>query len=149
MEYFLFSLPSVPDKLRCMDNVSRCEVMRGEEVRRVWRTSQPSQPSSPARHHPTTSSPPSVRILLSLSRNSWSPRPVPSVSINLRDQHIFSSYVMAGMVTTRVVGWPWSVQTNILPPLLPVIIRHYATPSASSSSLSLSKQLSAELGEVR
>ena len=62
------SLPSVPDKLRCMDNVLRCEVMRGEEVRGVWRTSEPSEQSSLARHHP----PPSVRILLSQSLSSLS-----------------------------------------------------------------------------
>ena len=75
--------------------------MIGEEARGVWRTSEPSEHSSLARHHQSGY----FSLSLSpLSRNSSSPRPVPSVSINLRDQHIFSSYVKAGMVATRVVG---------------------------------------------
>ena len=137
MEYFLFSLPSVPDKLRCMDNVLRCELMRGEEVRRVWRTSRPSQssqPSSPApQHHQSQPG------YLTLSLVTLRP---PGQSCRCQHKSQRSAYFLQ-----LCDGWPgpqpgwWSGPdsgvsvANILPSLLPVIIRHYTTDQPSAISL--------------
>ena len=128
------SLPSVYDKLRCMDNVGE---VWGDERRGSWFGLENitriiiiiiilNLQSRPV----VTLPPPASR------RQDW---PVLGVSINLRDQHIFFSYVM---VNPSPAGWCWPGSQNN--PLQHCLIRwdtgtHLSTDNPGLNPISIFK----------